>query len=259
MNTYLHVGTAELSPLLFRNVTAGYSQKPFGGLWLTKWNKDEVYNPWVSYLSEHPHLLFFKDIWDGQSIPCCLINLQDQSHILEIKDDSDLAFLNQHYTPDEEINWSLLSQQFAGIDFSFHNISSNPELGNLLKDFCLDSTILFNLSCIAYYQSGKIIPQGIYGEGCFEDYTFAIDAEKKVISPLPNDYLFLVQNINGFIKDILHQKLITSLTFEQKSKIYQEIATKVENYFQDQIAFLAQEHHVSEIKLTRTLIENALI
>ena len=255
MMTYLHIGTDTLSPLLFREVTFDNSVKPSGGLWLTKQESADLYNPWVSYLSEHPHILFFKHIWDGYSIPCCLLTLKENTNLCQITNDTDLQAFYQKYRHQNYLDWIAVCQNYDGIELTFKNLSVNPLMAELAQEYCLDSTILFNLDCILNYRSGQVLPRDMYDDGYFDDYTFAFADTPKEILPWPETYPALLTAIKKFV----NAQELRTLTLPEKAKIGEELNAKITNQFQAELESLAQENQVSAAKLSRTIARNILI
>ncbi len=259
MATYLHVGTNKISACLFRQVKNGYSVKPYGGLWLTEQKDDTVYNAWVGYLSEHPHLLYFKGYADLTNIPCTLIELKANAKIYQITSDPELITFQKSYVTPEKINWQLLSQEYDGITINFSDLSRNPNLSSLIKDYCLDSTILFNPHCLKNYEPGFITGLYIYNDGCFDDYTMTFTGQKYPIMPAPLSYFTLSEQIKNYVANYLIAKGLTNLTFELYLKIFTEVQNCVTDHFQKAIKDVANESKTDELILTKTLVDNALL
>ena len=259
MATYLHVGTNKISACLFRQVKNGYSAKPYGGLWLTKQSEDTIYNAWVGYLSEHPHLLYFKGYDDLTNIPCALIELKPNTKIYQIANDTELSTFQKKYGQPQKTDWLKLSKEYDGIDLTFSKLGSNPQLSSLMKDYCLDSTIIFNAQCLKNYEPGFITGLHIYNDGCFDDYTMTFTGQKYPLSPAPKSYFLLAQQIKIYVQNYLIAKNLTDLTFEKYLKIFTEIQNCVTEHFQKAIAEVAKESNTNELVLTKTLVDNTLL
>ena len=260
MKTYLHVGTDNISRILFRQVKIGYSLvKPVGGLWLTKYEMSDEYNAWVSYISEHPHILYYKGIEDLTNIPCCLVTIDDNCHTFYLDSDDNLTYLKNKYGIKNTFNWPKLSQDYDAIDISFKNTYHNPELAKLMKDYCLSSFILFNPNMIKSYVPGKIMALDIYGDGYFDDYHFTFSNDEQKLDPLDGNYVILLNQVMEYVHNFLKSKGLTDMSYSKTSRLFTEIEKCVLEHYQDALEKMAHDNNVPTLKLTRTLIENALI
>lgn len=260
MQTYLHVGTNNISRILFRQVKIGYSlAKPVGGLWLTEQQMSDEYNAWVSYISEHPHILYYKGIEDLTNIPCCLVNVYSNCHTFYLDNDDNLAFLKAKYGIKDTFNWPKLSQDYDAINVSFKKIYQNPELAKLMKDYCLDSYILFNPDMIKSYIPGKITALDIYGDGYFDDYRFTFSSDEQKLAPLDDNYVILLNQVIEYVHTFLKNKGLTDMSYSKASQLFAEIEKCVLEHYQKSLEKIAYDNNVSTLKLTRTLIENALV
>lgn len=257
MASYLTVGTNNISQALFRRVKKGINiDKVFGGLWLTKYQP--IGNAWIEYISDKPHLLIFKGIQDFSHIPCSLVTLKDQAKIFYLDDDAKLDYLRKHYGNGKFFSYPLLSQDYDGIYIDFSKNKAHPALSELYSAFCVDSLILFNLDCIAYFQPGEIHPMGFYDDLCFEDYEIVISPEQKEIIPVSPEYALLAQQVTSYVNDFLQTRKLNNLTPAAYTKLESEIYEVVTKHLNLALESVAQKEKVSKRSLTYTLINNAI-
>ena len=184
---YLTVGTDEIYQSKFRPVgNRTDSIKPTGGLWLTKYY-NRCNNDWVNYLLENPDTLYSKT--DGEDIyvqPCSLVTLKDNSFIYMLRDDISYRFLMNCYSDvHEKLSFERLSLDFDGMFIDLSSLKDNMNgliPFQMLDEYSVDTLILFNLDCIDYYQSGKVIidydPSSIYDIDV-SDYEIKVDNVRK--------------------------------------------------------------------------------
>ena len=191
METYLSIGKKNLSYENFNPINKNLTFKPNGGLWATLHNtKYKTYNAWLDFISSNLHILFYKYIKSNDyNIPAVLFTLKDNAKILHINDENDLNNLMNKYFINNYIDYKTLSKDFDGIYLCINNLLRTINDNNLKKelaDFDVDSLILFNLDCIAYYQEA-IVTIATYdyeiNHECIE-YEIKIKEEQKQIEDI---------------------------------------------------------------------------
>ena len=158
---YLTVGTDNITKELFVPIKDSDNMyKPTGGLWLTKYDtKYNNYNAWVDYLIDNPNIFFYKNktnnIWCQ---PCSVVSLYDSAKIFNLDNEDRYQYLTNNYPNDICFSYEDMSRYYDGIFVELLPLlrSNNPDILNLVKQYCVSTLLLFNLDCIDYYQSGLV-------------------------------------------------------------------------------------------------------
>ena len=182
---YLTVGTSEIREDLFCKIEDTGTIKPKGGLWLTIYDpRYKNYNAWVDFILDDPITFFYKNrgtsIWEQ---PCSVVTLKEDARIFELDSQESLTLLNEKYAG----SYDLLSKDYDGMFVHMLGLIGDVNDARLREQvlrFGVDSLVLFNLSCIDYYQSGIVAIEPFdYEYGAVEMTSYEIkyeDAKKKI-------------------------------------------------------------------------------
>ena len=189
---YLTVGTRDITEELFRDIEDATidSLKPKGGLWLTVFDERyKNYNEWVDFILDEPVILFYKNrhnsIWEQ---PCSLVTLKDSANIFYLNGKDSLDYLKLNYPLNgQKFSYQEISQIYDGIFIDMYGLLceiKDLETRNKIFKFGVNSLILFNLSCIDYYQSGTVFIEPFdyeYGRSELTSYEIIYENTKKRI------------------------------------------------------------------------------
>lgn len=193
---YLTVGTDEIRSDLFRNVETTElvdSMKPAGGMWFSEYNKSGS-NEWVRFMMNHIYIWFYKNnnirvngYVDPFAKPCSLVSLKNDVHLYTLHNSQSLDYLMKYFPANGKFSYEELSKYYDGIYVDLNRLFSLKDYDNdILKKFSsfgISSLVLFNLDCIDYYNSGKVILEPFdyeVGERP-QNYEIKIDDTKKKI------------------------------------------------------------------------------
>ena len=193
---YLTVGTDEIRSDLFRNVETtelADSMKPAGGMWFSEYNKGGS-NEWVRFMMNHIYIWFYKNnnirvngYVDPFAKPCSLVSLKNDVHLYTLHNSQSLDYLMKYFPANGKFSYEELSKYYDGIYVDLNRLFSLKDYDNdILKKFSsfgISSLVLFNLDCIDYYNSGKVILEPFdyeVGERP-QNYEIKIDDTKKKI------------------------------------------------------------------------------
>ena len=193
---YLTVGTDEIRRDLFRNVETtelADSMKPAGGMWFSEYNKSGS-NEWVRFMMNHIYIWFYKNnnirvngYVDPFAKPCSLVSLKNDVHLYTLHNSQSLDYLMKYFPANGKFSYEELSKYYDGIYVDLNRLFSLKDYDNdILKKFSsfgISSLVLFNLDCIDYYNSGKVILEPFdyeVGERP-QNYEIKIDDTKKKI------------------------------------------------------------------------------
>ena len=225
MTTYLSVGTNKILKELEQPIKNG-NPKPTGGLWTTIHDtRYPTYNPWIEFLSIHPHILFYKNAQGNPfQIPAVLIALKETVKIFTLENANQLAFLKKYYpTTDEWIDFEKLSKDYDGIFIDLTNIyrSATEEDRKSFANYAVSSLILFNLDCIKHYQQAivDIEPFDYECENEFMNYEIVVKPQKYPITEMDT----ITKEFINRVKD-----RITPAINEQK--LYQDLDTSITEF-----------------------------
>lgn len=234
METYLSVGTNQILMDLHQPIKNGQS-KPTGGLWATIHDtKYPNYNPWIDFLTYHPHILFYKGAKQSPLlIPATLITLKESANIFLINNHNQLEFLKKYYpSKDGWIDFEKISNDFDGIFIDLKCTFSDITLEDKEKiaTFAVSSLIIFNLGCIKHYQKATVDITEFDCEFQPElvEYTIKIDNELQHVTASSPELLSLINKIKKqeasntplLESDInnRYNEILTRLTKDFKSK-----------------------------------------
>lgn len=207
MQKYLTVGTSSINRELFRNVIpypSNYSTKPYGGLWLSPFDKIDS-NLWLRYISSSDSLFYYKFSENG-----CIVDLKEGTKVLNItsKDEFEQAhikypsifeplFFSCFLGEDPKLlDYEQIAQDYDGIFFKSDVLDQNH------ADWGIPSLVLFNLNCIQNYTPIKIGYE--YGY-LAHDKDFFIEEEQapRIIEPISQTFLDLYDLIeNSYLQYI---------------------------------------------------------
>lgn len=190
MEHFFTIGYDNLNEHLFWEIDEpafGNPFKPYGGLWLTKYNTN-YYNDWADYLGSHPYILTFH-YEHPTRLPASLVTLKPDAKIFNFTSKKDLEFLQNKYPATSfPFSYVALSKDYDGIFFdlsnAFHDHSFSVDEDKQLWGLGVNSLVLFNLNSILYYQKALVD----YTQINFDDprdelsYTIHIDDEQRSIS-----------------------------------------------------------------------------
>ena len=233
MQTYLTIGTNQILADLHQPIKNGQT-KPTGGLWATLHNDNYPhYNPWIEFISIHPHILFYKNPHGNPFLlPASLITLKNNANIFILKSSNQLEFLKKYYpTNDGWIDFEKLSQDFDGIFIDISSIYNNAKQEDKCKiaEFAVSTLIIFDLNCIEHYQKAKvdIEPFDYEFEKEFTNYTIVIEKEVQKITDSSSE-------IGSLITQIKSQELeslpVSEIVIEQK---YDDLLTRFAEEFKN--------------------------
>ena len=191
---YLTVGTDEIRRDLFRNVETtelADSMKPAGGMWFSEYNKSGS-NEWVRFMMNHIYIWFYKNnnirvngYVDPFAKPCSLVSLKNDVHLYTVHNSQSLDYLMKYFPANGKFSYEELSKYYDGVYVDLNRLFSLKDYDNdILKKFSsfgISSLVLFNLDCIDYYNSGKVILEPFdyeVGERP-QNYEIKIDDTKK--------------------------------------------------------------------------------
>ena len=179
-NKYLTVGTDYIKEELFRPIIDD-GIKPKGGLWLSEYEGDN-FNKWVDFIILKKYLLFYKCKGIDPFVqPCSIVTLKDKANIVSLSDEKDLSYLFNNFCHKGDLSYEKLSKYYDGV---FVNVSkffrNNDDYSNdLVKAFGVNSLVLFNLDCVDYYQSGRVLIEPFDYEDRFYDAYYNIEYNKE--------------------------------------------------------------------------------
>lgn len=163
---YLTVGTDEIREDLFKRVEdtdSKVSMKPRGGLWLTEHDENMPnFNRWVDFMLIRPSILFNKSV-DGRNPflqPCSVVTLENNCNLYVLHNEQSLDYLMKCFGSKDKISYEELSKYYDGIYVDIGGLfysNYDKNVLNKFSSFDVNSLILFNLKCIDYYQSGKVV------------------------------------------------------------------------------------------------------
>ena len=166
------------------------SLKPNGVIWATKYNFEyKDYNEWIDYLTSNTHILFFKNNIDLYNRKCFIFAFKEEAKILVINDSITLNnLINKYNYNNNSIDFIALSKDYDGYYIDVINLlddkNINCNLKEMIKKYAINSLVLFNTNCIAYYYDAilKIAPFDYeYFSSADIYYTIDSDNEKKFI------------------------------------------------------------------------------
>ena len=211
MNKFISIGTdqilADLEQPIKNNGT-----KPIGGLWASPYYSEYPnYNPWMEYMLNNIHILFYKRHGqDPFNIPAAVITLNDNANIFHLANSDALNFLKQNYpTPD---GW---------IDFE--------KMALRIDRFGVNSLLLFNLTCINYYQKSLIVIEPFDFTDSYDYITYDIKVDinyQHIDQPNPkiNELIAAIKKLslekNESIEQIMREKYSEILTNYFANKNY---------------------------------------
>ena len=177
---YLSVGKDIIEPEKFKPIINTEKQKPEGGFWATKHElKCICYNPWMDYITEHPHLIFYKYPDNYPVIPAVFFTLKSEANILNIESAEQYLELKKEYPgQNDNIDFELLSEFYDGVFISIPALSRKKETDDADKEFSVSSLILFNLNCIESYRQASIFIELDRKHG-FDFYEYNIVPKRK--------------------------------------------------------------------------------
>lgn len=212
-NKYLTVGTDIISPILFKDIADNKNIdniKPNGGLWLTEFNEDmPICNVWIWFLVSHINIWFYKNFRkkDIFNTPCSVVKLKEDSNIfiLDTKSSLDYLFIN-YPSLNGWFSSETLSYDFDGIFIDLNHLKndnlSDDEL-NKISSFAVNTLLLFNYSCIEYYQPAKLRLEPFDFEFGFSEedinLSMEISSEKKHVYIIDTLYDNLISKICDYI------------------------------------------------------------
>ena len=167
-----------------------FDLKPHGVIWATKYNFEyKDYNEWIDYLISNPHLLFFKNHGNAYNKDCFIFALKDNANILMINDGKTLNnIINKYNYNNEFIDFVSLSKDYDGFFMNVYQLLDDENidinLKNMIEKYGVNSLVLFNNNCIAYYYDACLqIEPFDYEYFSPDDVYYTIDSsnEKKFI------------------------------------------------------------------------------
>lgn len=235
---YLSVGSNYISQELFLNIKNTHKCKPSGGIWATVHNIEYTkYNEWVDFLCKYPHLLFYRHLENFYNLPAVYLSLKSNASILTIDNTERINYLKTHYPFNNWIDFEALAKDYDGIFVNLSNLkySNNPNIQKFVKDFSVNTLIIFNLECIDYYQKALIdlSKVSLGNASSFPEYTIKIESEKHIIGSPSIEILTLIEIIKKHIQDI-------------HIEINQESYEIIKSIFQDSINEVLKNHDVLE-------------
>lgn len=160
---YLTVGTDIITKEQFIPIKNGDEgiYKPTGGLWLTEYDINyDNYNTWVEYLIDNPSVLLFKSRLNPWSQPCSVVKLKDDANIFNLKTQNDFEYLMDKYpTNNSCFSYETMCYDYDGINVNLFSLITNnnkKEIFNLIRQYCVNTLLLYNLDCIEYYHPAKL-------------------------------------------------------------------------------------------------------
>ncbi len=203
---YLSVGTNYIGDLYFQKIQNGNGFKPYGGLWATKQEEGSVeYNEWIDYLCQHPYLLFYKGQNNMFNQPAVFLTLKNNANIFNIDDQRKIDFIIKKY-PDNHgwINYEKLSKDYDGIYIDLSKIENmfQKETIDKLQEYCVSTLVLFNSSCISYYQKAcvEFETTDIYDYRGLRNYFINIEPTKYHVDQKKEEEILLLNKMTDFIK-----------------------------------------------------------
>lgn len=263
MKKLLTVGTNKISTELFCPVMDYHTNeniKPFGGLWLTDYINASN-NAWVNYLTDNPTVLFWKyKDFHCFKIPYSLVTLKDSANIFHLDSTEKLDFLIKNYSDGKGFfSYEKLSKDYDGI--TIKTISDVPNhLFHAFIRFGPQSTILFNPSCILYYQSAQLEIQEFDIDYVEKDqvvpYQISVSEERKVITQNEKAYQQLYEVIKDYISFFYKNAL-----YEEQDKLEarEKVYNSVQQIFSLPLTNLAKDMEVNQEQMTLTLVQKSLL
>lgn len=233
MNKFISIGTdqilADLEQPIKNNGT-----KPIGGLWASPYYPEYPnYNPWMEYMLNNIHILFYKRHGqDPFNIPAAVITLNDNANIFQLANIDALNFLKQNYpTPDGWIDFEKMALDFDGIYIDVNKLRfSASNTDNIRIDrFGVNSLLLFNLTCINYYQKSLIVIEPFDFTDSYDYITYDIKVDinyQHIDQPNPkiNELIAAIKKLslekNESIEQIMREKYSEILTNYFANKNY---------------------------------------
>ena len=212
IETFLTVGIDNLDKKYFDPIDNSVFFKPICGLWATR-QKDDVINSneWLDYLIKKDRNTYFDKYEKYEfNLPAIFLTLKENSRIYNVKSINDLLSIMESFPNKKDtwwrydynnsnltfIDYEKVSTIYDGIffDISILQEEANGDLfleENIINPFCIDTLILFNLDCIAYYQQAEINITP-FGYANFDDYDIPyiinISNEKKLVKDSRDEY-----------------------------------------------------------------------
>lgn len=165
---YIMIGASSINRDAFRRVLRpldNYSFKPTGGFWACEKGDDLInISPWLDYLIEEREIALMKNIKAAS-----IFTLKDSAKILTIDSYDDVVSLSKIYPSyhhllgyynlegDKKISFDYeeLADYYDGVYIDYNKlVSSNKTI--IFNRFSVNSLLLFNLDCIAYYTPALI-------------------------------------------------------------------------------------------------------
>lgn len=191
---YLSIGTNTLNKDLFLDIKNTNTSKPQGGIWATE-HEYPTYNPWVDYLCDHPHLLFYKN-YGYPNLPAVYLTLKEDAKIFNLASEEDISYLKEHYPYNNWINFEKLSKDYDGIFIDYHKLHNNPQI----NPYSVNTLILFNPNCIMYYQVATVVIEHLDFDNHTEMYDYRIDiSEEKITLEESSIYQELFQKAKEYL------------------------------------------------------------
>lgn len=207
MMKYLSVGTNYIGDLYFQKIKNGNEFKPYGGLWATQQEEVSVeYNEWVDYLCQNPYLLYYKRPTDMFNQPAVLLTLKDNANIYYIDEQNKIDYLLNKYPDNHEwIDYEKMTNDFDGIYIDLRNMDTrfNGDTINKLKQYSISTLVLFNSSCISYYQKAcvEFDATDIYDYRGLYNYFINIEPIKHKVDQIKEAENLLLNEMTDFIKE----------------------------------------------------------
>ena len=226
---YLSVGTNNLSTNLFLDIKNTENIKPIGGLWATIQKMEFIhYNEWVDHLCSNPYILFFHKFDNPYRIPAVYITLKNSANIFILDSDEKIKFLKEKYPFNDWIDFEKLSRDYDGIFIDLTNINKgkHQKKDAIIKNFSVNTLILFNLSCIDFYKQAEVdLTNTTLGNPYeFPEYTIKINSQKLKIEQAKNEIQLLIEKIKRYMLD---NNIKPSLeNYEIIKKVFQEAINK---------------------------------
>lgn len=258
MEKFLSVGTASLNHQLFWPVDEplnSKSIKPYGGLWLTLHEKD-YYNSWVDLLTSHPHLLFFK-YENPVRIPAVLVTLRQNARIFNLNNYDDFLFLKKNYPHSNFLlSYKAMAKDYDGVYFNLFSIVCDQRFSyeeqNIFRELGVESLVLFNLSCILYYQSSLVSITQINFDDPRDEVCYSIEAEKEKKLVTYPDYDIFLHNLTFKILFLLQQDHI-SLSQLNTYQLSAYIAEAMKNQIKENVNAYLETSSMKEVELIRSV------
>lgn len=223
---YLSVGSSYISPELFLDIKNTDSIKPSGGIWATKHDTQyKSYNEWVDYLCNHSHILYYHGFSNPYNLPATYITLKKESNIFILDSLEKLSFLKTN----NSLDYEKLAQDYDGIYIDIKKLSKyqDKEVTSLIDDFCVSTLIIFNISCIQYYQEAYVDLRDASLKGGFHqaEYLIVIDDIMHFIDIPKTNIESLIESIKEYIRK--NNIVITGENIEIIKNIFQNSIEEV--------------------------------